>query len=296
MGEPNNSSLNNITNELILKYDENFNELYDKIININSSITNKEEIIYKTNDEIYSKERTIIIIQNLVIYFFLVAILIILYSLKKIKLKLLLIIIVVLLLIFGIYIYQKVYGHYNKSQVGKLFNNLKVEMKALPESIFGGIFNPPPYTCPATCSNVIIDEEEQISYGMITPTSSPTLNIDPQTNVWKYGDIPNDLFTTAKITGKDIYNDSSIPNFNKTIREKITNEPKPFYGTTYPNSTYYKCSWLGGEQTYGLPNKELDTYSSIPCSYRANYTETGRYICPNDPNKNGIEGCDDVSI
>ena len=70
MGDSDTASLNNITNELILKYDENFNELYDKSVSMNSTITNKEEIIYKINDEIQEKERQIIILQNLLLYFF----------------------------------------------------------------------------------------------------------------------------------------------------------------------------------------------------------------------------------
>ena len=44
-------TVNDYTNELILKYDENFNELYNKKVNIDTSITNKEAIINKTNDE-----------------------------------------------------------------------------------------------------------------------------------------------------------------------------------------------------------------------------------------------------
>ena len=289
------ASLNNITNELILKYDENFNELYDKSVSMNSTITNKEEIIYKINDEIQEKERQIIILQNLLLYFFLISILIILYALKKIKLSMVIIISIVLFILFGIYIYYKIYNHITITQATKLFNNLKVEMKELPASIFGSVFKTPEYSCPTTCSQV---SEEDVPHDMVYHTGSPTLNIDPQTNVWKYGDIPPDVFTTNAITGKALYNDSSIPNYNRTVQEENANEPKPFFGTTYPFSTYYKCSWLGGNKTYGLPNSEPNTYSSIPCSYRANYTETGRYICPYDPNINnvGIGGCDDVSV
>ena len=36
------TTLNNITNNLILKYDDKFNKLYNKILHINSSIMNKE--------------------------------------------------------------------------------------------------------------------------------------------------------------------------------------------------------------------------------------------------------------
>jgi hypothetical protein len=44
MSNSNISILNNVTNDLILKYDKNFNELYNKKLSINSSIMNKEEL------------------------------------------------------------------------------------------------------------------------------------------------------------------------------------------------------------------------------------------------------------
>ena len=44
-----NNNVNDITNQLILKYDDKFNQLYDENLNINSSIMNKEELIVKIN-------------------------------------------------------------------------------------------------------------------------------------------------------------------------------------------------------------------------------------------------------
>jgi bifunctional ADP-heptose synthase (sugar kinase/adenylyltransferase) len=49
-------SLNSVTNDLLLKYDENFNELYDKILSLNTSITNKEEILVKERLEMKIKD------------------------------------------------------------------------------------------------------------------------------------------------------------------------------------------------------------------------------------------------
>ena len=54
------NNLNDITNELLLKYDDKFNDLYNKKIYLNSSIMNKEELINKINDEIYNKQVNII--------------------------------------------------------------------------------------------------------------------------------------------------------------------------------------------------------------------------------------------
>ena len=56
-------NVNSITNQLLAKYDDNFDNLYQSIIRINSSIMNKEEIINKENDEIINKDKIITILQ-----------------------------------------------------------------------------------------------------------------------------------------------------------------------------------------------------------------------------------------
>ena len=48
----NGDTVDNITDKLLLKYDEKFNELYNNIVHINSSIMNKEELVIKTNNDI----------------------------------------------------------------------------------------------------------------------------------------------------------------------------------------------------------------------------------------------------
>jgi hypothetical protein len=114
------------------------------------------------------------------------------------------------------------------------------------------------------------------------------LNIDPQTNVWKYGDIPEDLYTSSRVPPNDFYaNPMNIPYYTKTIEEELYNAPKSFFGAVNPVSTYYQCKWLGGNTNNGgLPNPESTSYSTIPCEYRQNYQEVGRYICTDDPNQN----------
>ena len=280
-------TVNDYTNELILKYDENFNELYNKKVNIDTSITNKEEIIYKTNDEIFIKEQHIIILKNLSIYLIIVAVLIILSVFGKISMRDVIIIAVVLFIVFAIYIYYTIYNHFTLNQAGKVLYGAKIKMQEYTESIFGGKVSP--YTCPSDCSTLVSPEDDAIqSY------STPTLNIDPQTNVWKYGDIPNDLYTSVNTQGSKFYASPSIPNWADS-----ENEPKSFFGTSYPNTTYYKCSWMGGDESksstgYGMPMIDSNIYSTIPCTYKPNYTETARYICSSDPNTNGLGVCDQL--
>ena len=274
-----NISSNYITNELIQKYDQKFNDLYRRIVNINSSIMNKEELIVKINDEINNKNYTISILQYSIIFSILLGAVIILHGLKKITNSQLIIIIIILFLIYLITIYFGVYHKFYLNNLGKGLRNAKVIMDEYKADLLGILTD---YQCPSECPAISSPEDPALIQGYATPT----LRTDPQLNVWKYGDIPTDLWTNNKLKSTNFYVNYNIPNYNATLEEEIYNSPKSTFGTTYPNSTYYKCKWLGGDNNNnGLPNIENNTYSSIPCTYRPNYSEDGRYICSKDPNK-----------
>jgi hypothetical protein len=296
MPDYDNPNINNVTNDLLLKYDEKFNKTYNKRLFINSTIMNKEEILSKINDEILNKDVTIIILQYSTLLAFLIGALFIAYGFGKIDLKNFIIISVVIFIIYLLIIKFKVYYIVTPKNIEKNIGNLGVQMASYIDTT---IEKNNPYTCPVDCS--------KNSSGAISPTilgyAQPTLNIDPQLDVWQYGDIPTDLYTTTKLPASKFYsNYQNIPNYNATDKDIEKNMPKPFFGTTYPSSTYYKCQWLGGDNSQGLPNKEDSTkpYSSIPCTYRQNYSEIGRYICSENPNNlsetERNNKCNDVSI
>jgi hypothetical protein len=295
MSNENITQLKNVTNDLILKYDENFNELYDKKVNIDSSIKNKEELIIKINDEINNKNNKLQILQYTNIAILIFGVIIILYGLEKISLSMLLILTVILIIVYLLVITFTIYIHLTAQNVVKNINGVTVQMTEYIDSVIAKELN---FKCPATCS-----VNQTLNGGpTIMGYAQPTLKIDPQLNVWQYGDVPSDLYTTTNNPASTFYtNYIDISNFNKTDEEQRENMPKSVFSTTYPNSTYYKCQWNGGTGINGLPNTESSTYSSIPCSYRPNFTETGRYICRDNPNKfNGDDDkikdiCDDVS-
>ena len=273
-----NNNVNNITNQLILKYDDKFNQLHDENLNINSSIMNKEELIIKINDEISNKNYNIAILQYSIIFSILLGALIILYGLKKFTISKLIIYIIILLLIYLITIYFGVYHKFYLYNLGKGLRNAKVIMDEYKADLLGIVTD---YQCPSSCPAILPLENSAVIQGY----PSPTLRTDPQLNVWQYGDIPTDLWTNDKLKSSNFYTNYSVPNYNATLEEEMANSPKSAFGSSYPNSTYYKCKWLGGDNNNGLPNLEKNTYSSIPCTYRPNYSEDGRYICSRDPNK-----------
>jgi len=151
--------------------------------------------------------------------------------------------------------------------------------------------NVKPYTCPSKCTT---RPDTNISSDLLG-IGTPTLNIDPQNNVWKYGDIPNGGYSNS-VNIQDFYTKpTNIKNYYDNNNQP---QPESAFGTTYPFTTYYKCDWLGpNNSNSGLPNNDISTqFTTIPCSYRPNYQETGRYICKTDPNTSGISSCDNVSI
>jgi len=288
-----NDTLNNITNELLLKYDDNFNTLYNKRIFLNSSIMNKEELINKINDEIYIKEITIVKLYYLIILVILYSILFIGYGMKKIKIKALLGLYIILLLIYLFIINYAIYYLLDIAGIEKSYSKLKVKMS---EYIDNKIAQGDNYKCPADCPPNETQSAGDTLYGSQQTT---TLKTDPQLDVWQYGDIPVDVWTSNSKQANMFYKNVNIPNYNATPQEELANEPKPFFGTNFPRSTYYKCQWNGGQQNnVSMPGIETNEYSSIPCSYRPNFTENAKYICKENPNTSTADFnsiCEDVS-
>ena len=62
------SDLTSVTNKLLNEYNIKFNENYNDIIQLNSTIQNKEQIIMKINEVILYKDRNIIILQYILYY------------------------------------------------------------------------------------------------------------------------------------------------------------------------------------------------------------------------------------
>lgn len=278
------------TNQLILNYDEKFNKNYDKIVKIDGAIQDKEQLIIKYNEYILKQERNILISKYLIFLFIILGILILLYSFKIINLTYFIGLSILMIIIFILIIYFSVLHHYNLHNINKRIQGLQVAMKDYSKKLLEDVV--PEYTCPANCSKNDDDDEEKEESKIDVMLRDPgdTLNIDPQLNVWEKGALPyNKYGIKTTETGDDV---------NPNSLYVMGDEPKPFFGTTYPKSTYYECEWLGGgtRGASGLPlGGPTDTkkYSTIPCSYKPNMKLKNKYICENDPNENGTndENC-----
>jgi hypothetical protein len=279
MDDVSNDNLRSITNELILKYDKRFDELYDKIVHLNSSIMNKEEIIIKENEDIKLKNNSIEVLQISILFILVFSCLLIAYSVKRIKILQLIVCTIILIFIYLIVISYFVIYRVETRKLLKKFDKLGSNMHKYIDQT---IINKLDLKCPVKCK----PNPTPVNPGNINGYESPTLRTDPQVNVWQYGDIPTDLYTTDKLPASTFYvNANGIPIYTATKEEEKYNEPKPFFKSNYPRSTYYECKWLGGDgNNGGLPNMEKNKYSSIPCDYRPNFAMLNRYVCTKNPN------------
>jgi len=243
-------SLQEVTNRLIINYDQKFNELYDKILVLNSSIMNKEEILAKERLEMNNKDLNIEYLNSILVFIILFSLLLFAHALKKIDTgKLIVGTILLLLLLFLIcyYLYKRSLDlpNYMKKAFVKMDDFYDSLLYKLVEN---------PYKCPANCppkDSEEIDSEDLTIYGNV----SPTLITDPQDNVWQDG------------------------NSYETFISPVNNNKK---------LTYYECKWLGGTiNGNSLPIQDNKKYSTIPCNYKENYTQVQKLICTNNPNTSG---------
>ena len=284
-----NPELDRVNNQLLLEYNEKFNKLYKQKLSLDKFIMDKEELVNKENDEALLKDHTIIILSTIIYAYFSIVILAGLYYIKLYGLDAF----IFLTIVVVSYISYNAYSEYYNVNSKLLFNqNIKsaaVTMSNYVDSTVSQIF---PRKCPTNCNIKSVQEENMdiiLNNNMIIPKNHPTLNSSPQINVWKHGDVPTDLFTKPGYD-KNIYiNPSKLPNYYSP-----DNSPRSQFGAPLDSgATYYKCNWIGGNTYDGLPNKEPTKYSTIPCSYRENYRESGKFLCPTniDPNILGDSLC-----
>ena len=298
---PEEDNINYITNNLLLRYDEKFNTYYDKINYLNSSVMNKEEILAKVNQEIILKNITISSLKYSILLVLLLGGLFIAYGIKKIQLNTFIGASIILIILFVIITYYSVKIHLSITNFEKNLRNLKVEMSKYVDEKLADQYM---YTCPSDCTD---EENIKVNINQINTYQQPTLRTDSQVNVWKYGDIPNSTYTSSEINPNNFYNTKdNIPLYRKTLEEISENDPQPAFGSSSFSKTYYQCQWNGATNNLsgkmnnqGLPNIEKNNiYSTIPCSYRPNFSEKGKYICKSDPNNLNTEqfkeSCDTI--
>lgn len=284
------TSLNSVTNQLLLKYDSQFNKLYDTSNQLNQGITNKEEIIIQNLQYEESKDKIIDSLNAFIPFSMIIGIIWIIYGIGKLPVKSAFGMSVVILLIYIFYINIYVYHNAGKNALIQS-SNTGSTMKSWFDSIFVGKGDD--YTCPGDCINEISGE---IS-GSTDPTDPdnsqvvayPTVILDKQSseNVWLHGDRSLNLYNAKFIKP------SYLQKGDYYSQEELnTIQPQPWFRKISPNgATYYKCQYDGAfprgsvkaRNAYGgngipMLGKE-EVFSTIPCDQMSGYKEKGKFIC-----------------
>lgn len=288
------TTLTTVTNELINELDDNFNDLFRSIENMNSVINNKENMLSKENLEIIYKDRQINYLYTILIFVLIFCILLILNGMGKINLKKLIIATFIIILLLGISLLIL----YRKSiNIIKLLEklNLEINMPNIKDVIKND------YKCPSSCKpkSNDVQSEEDTTFSLLTGVNNyPTIDVDQQNNYWAEGD-----YSGVSPAGASV-----LENFLNSNKENAKEYSK----------TYYKCKWVvGSEPTgVGLPIRDGSIISTEPCDFKAGYVndnieiknennevikKTNKYLCtePKDNNtsktttgyKGNLENC-----
>ncbi len=263
------TSLNNITNQLLLKYDDNFNSLYTKSTNLDRAIMNKEELIFQNMD--YSDRNTKAIyvlyytIGLTIIYFLLFT----LHATNRITTKLLWVVVLILFLFYLLIIYYRVIYESNVNLALLSYETGKA-IKNIPNTVGSSTSYKCP-TCPGSTGNG----------GSSTGDAGNNIILDKQSseNVWLYGDKAMNI-NNSTFSGVDI---------NDYYSGAIGVDPKPFFqGISKLGATYYKCDMkaprANADNGIGIQGFVKSTFSTIPCTEMNGFEETAKYICTGNAN------------
>lgn len=267
-------TLNNITNKLLLKYDNNFNTLYDTSTELDKSIMNKEELIKQNLDHANNQDKTISTLQYTIYLVIIYFILFTLHAMHKINTKILMIGFIFSLIIYAFVIYYNII-YSRKSSIALLS---VATGTTLLQKIAAQIAQKKNYQCPSGCdnensgSNDNNDDTEQL---IQSAGNNPILDKQSSSNVWLNGDQSMNMYTFSPYT-------------NYTTRDPKLN-PKPFFrGVNTNASTYYHCSMkVNYSDNTGIPMKgENEIFTTIPCNQMNGYinNDNKKYICTGSNN------------
>ncbi len=290
--QPSADSLNDITNSLLLKYDQNFQQMYNTSGILDKGIMNKEELITQNINAANNKDKTINILITTVFLVIIYAVLFIANASGKIDSKKLMLISIFIFLIYLFFIYYY-FIREPTNKLSKLSAAVGAEIRSAVGTLVGERYN---YQCPSGCP----PEEEENYYGVIQNYPVPVLNRQSSENVWLNGDRSMNLYNITPPAGNITYSEEEL--------EKIV--PQPFFrGINANGATYYDCKFKipsVSPNFNGIPmkgtNKDMNNiFTTIPCNEMSGYIENGKYICssrgkdtnsfsgPNDSNCTKVE-------
>lgn len=282
-----------VTNQLLLKYDDKFNQNYNKTNILNKAIMSKDKMIYLTEVDSAKKDKLIGIMLYLLTLVIIIMFQVVISTTGIIKPKISVGICVVAIIIF----LYKVYSDYIWSTSNYLTAMATATAKGMRNAAIVNVLPSDiskPYKCPAICKVNPDAPEEEINFNE-NPNRLRFLRTDSSRDVWRLGDQPENTFTTRD-DRKPYGEDSDIPVYRETDEEIDYNKPKAWFdGINSSGATYYDCVWDGGDSK-GIPANKQYNNTTIPCYYYPGFKEKRRRICMGDPNKDLSVDCNLINV
>ncbi len=264
------------TNELVLKFDKMFDNLYDTQNILNQKIITNETLIRQNMDEYQTQEVQNNSLRIISISVFLICIVVLLYRLKVFDSPMILTIIIVGIIVLSMLLIYYLYYMYDYNSY--LNRASKNTYKSLEN-------NTAPIGNELNC-DYLQEEESNLNIGNVKNTNNTNTslqsrynrlleNTNTNFNVWEEGD----HISKNNINDNNIKNvDLDMKNYRYIDSVQGSTDIIGKFNPINPNgATYYDCEYIGTNQN-GIPMKSKYIKSTIPCKYYMNYKETGKYV------------------
>ncbi len=284
------NDMDNINTKLIMNAQKKFNKNYKNIQDKNSSILNKDSLIYSAINDNKNNDKMIGILVNIFVYVLLILLLFFLEKWSIVSSKISLGICVVGFIALVVNILNK-YVKKNDSYISEITKQTGIALeKAFAKNLLPNDVTKE-YTCPSQCTKDIEPESES-SPSDIPPVESKRIytKSDSSRDVWKYGNIPDTTWTT-KYDPHPYKSPTNIPILRNTFSEELNSEPKPWVsgkGVKSDGGVYYDCIWNGDDKNEYMPYKKAYNKTTIPCNNYPNFITKNTYIC-NKNNNNELK-------
>jgi len=247
--------------DAVSKYDDEFNENLKKMNYIDKEIMTKEKLIEINDDEVIGKDRFIKILNNIVLYMFLMFLPILLAKMNIIPLSLALIVIVIS---FIITLVVTVIQYYRSKDVD-ILKRTKDTASQFTRDAIGDIGSKLDLVqkCPDKCQPKKLHSNEAMNKMM--------KELDKDYQVFSSGQ-GNEVWLDDS---RDKRIEGDIPDIgggNKDGYLKISKGamPRPFYNGAMP-SKIYTCKWTSDPKNMTNMNKGAEFSTTTPCEYYPGY-------------------------
>jgi len=296
--------------KLLVAYDDLFNETNRVYNDKDREIMTKTRLVRMNKDANRNKR---VLIQALTNTFFALVLIFIVVWLNLsgfVSLTATIVVALVIVVFFTVDFFRKVWNTV-ESIVKIKSEETGKELAQMFEKAYADVAGIQDYTCQEYCPPSETEEETVYSGGPVVPRTRPRyIRQDSQRDVWLKGDLPSSTYTIrdkgieykldgATVTGfnydKDLYispQGIKIYRGNKAQLESNKPQTRRILPIDTKYATYYNCEFRGGKDSKDeLPYKKYYEYTTIPCDNYPGFVEKDRFICPNDPKKNGVENC-----